>query len=97
MTIEAVRTEIDTIDREIVELLARRGELVGNIGRQKAAAGIPINDRRREALVYERVIDIAQGRISNRAVTAVFSAILDESRRSQLRIREEIFAGVCVR
>ena len=97
MTIEAIRNEIDSIDREIVELLARRGELVSRIGRQKAIAGIPVNDRRREAIVMDRAIGTAGGRVSERAVTAVFTAILDESRRSQLLIREELFTGATVR
>ena len=94
MTIYAIRNEIDEIDSEIVELLARRGELILHIGRQKAAAGIPVNDRRRETIVYQRVIEQTRGRVSERGVTAVFAAILDESRRSQLRIREEISTGV---
>lgn len=97
MTIEAIRNEIDAIDREIVELLARRGELVCHIGRQKAVAGIPVNDRRREAIVLDRAVGNAHGRVSERAVTAVFTAILDESRRSQLLIREEMFTGATVR
>ena len=97
MTIEAIRNEIDAIDREIVELLARRGELVCHIGRQKAVAGIPVNDRRREAIVLDRAVGNSRGRVSERAVSAVFTAILDESRRSQLLIREEMFTGATIR
>ena len=97
MTIDAIRNEIDDVDREIVELLARRNKLVGYIGTQKAAAGIPVNDRRRETLVYHRAIANAADRVSDRAITAVFSAILDESRRQQLRIRDEVFSGARTR
>jgi len=97
MTIDAIRNEIDDVDREIVELLARRNKLVGHIGMQKAASGIPVNDRRRETLVNQRAIANAADRVSDRGVTAVFSAILDESRRQQLRIRDELFTGELTR
>ncbi|HKJ92876.1 MAG TPA: chorismate mutase, partial [Longimicrobiales bacterium] len=46
-----LRTEIEAIDRSIVERLATRAELARAAGRAKRQAGLPTLDPRREAAV----------------------------------------------
>ncbi len=56
-----LREEIDSLNREIVALLARRVDVALRIGEVKSRHGRPVVDRSREALVYERVRGLAEG------------------------------------
>ncbi|NOZ82086.1 MAG: chorismate mutase [Candidatus Micrarchaeota archaeon] len=53
--IRELRKKIDEIDSQIVLLLSKRFELGKRIGRIKRSAGLPIQDRSREAEVINRV------------------------------------------
>jgi rSAM/selenodomain-associated transferase 1 len=56
-----VRARIDTIDREIVALLARRHQEVERARRAKAARGAPHRDHAREAAAVSKWRDAAEG------------------------------------
>lgn len=60
MSLEKLRKEIDKLDAEIVKLLGQRARLVEEIGREKIALGMPIEDREREGKVLENVKEIAR-------------------------------------
>ncbi len=53
-SVERVRGAIDVTDREIGRLVTRRLELCRMVAEAKSAAGVPIRDAAREALVKER-------------------------------------------
>ena len=48
-TLKALRSQIDYVDAQLVELLGRRFELTRQVGQLKATAGIPARDQIREA------------------------------------------------
>jgi len=52
-----VRAAINALDRELVDLIARRGDLVEEILKAKAEAGLPVRDREREAEVLRDAIE----------------------------------------
>jgi len=88
------RDLIDDLDREIVRLLARRGQLSRRAGRVKARAGRPIRDAGREsALLAERRRWAGEEDLDAAAVAAIFEKILGLSRDVQRRDPERDGAG----
>jgi 3-deoxy-7-phosphoheptulonate synthase len=87
--VNRMRAHIDLVDREIVRLLARRQEMSLEIGRVKAARGLPVRapERERELLEIIRQEAEMQG-ISADHVQALFELVLDESRAIQERMRD---------
>lgn len=53
-TLQELRAELDALDRELIELAARRQQLVREIGKAKTEAGAPTRDFARERVVIER-------------------------------------------
>jgi len=78
------RDEIERIDRQIIELLARRLELGKRTGELKRTAGMPILDPTREAAVIRRVTEEARGiGLPPESIREVFWQIVGMSRRVQ--------------
>ncbi|HET9452030.1 MAG TPA: chorismate mutase, partial [Aggregicoccus sp.] len=50
----ALRDEIDAVDRQLIELLAQRLALVGAVGEVKSRHGLPIYAPEREASMLAR-------------------------------------------
>lgn len=74
-----LRERIDTIDRQLVDLLNARSGLVVQVGKYKQANNIPIYAPHREAEVLSRVLGHNQGPLSNRAVEGVYREIMSGS------------------
>ena len=49
-----LRTEIDGIDRQIIELLEERAKLTREIGKIKRELNLPVKDEKREEEVLKR-------------------------------------------
>jgi prephenate dehydrogenase len=81
------REHIDAIDRELVTLLQRRGELARRAARAKATLGHPVLDPAREAaLLAERRAWADAGGLNPDCLDEIFRAILRLSRMEQGRI-----------
>jgi chorismate mutase len=80
------RARIDDLDRQLVELLNRRTEIVEDIGRAKEAAGLPIYEPNREEDVFRNVFSHNQGPLTTEALRGIYERIIDEMRSLQ-RIR----------
>ena len=83
MDIEHWRKEIDDIDDELLRLLNMRARLALKVGALKQAADLPYCDPERERSVLERLRQINDGPLDQRAVGKVFRRIILESRRVQ--------------
>jgi len=86
--INRLRQHIDQLDRQVVQLLARRQDLALEIGRTKAERGLPIYmpDRETELLaVIEE--EAAHAGIDAGHVRALFHLVLAESKRLQEQLR----------
>lgn len=78
------REEIESIDREIIALLARRLTLGKRTGDLKRLAGLPILDPTREAAVIRRVTEEArEAGLPAEPVREVFWQIVGMSRNAQ--------------
>ena len=85
---ESWRAEIDKCDQQIIELLARRFELVKKIGKYKATYNLPVMDEERETeLLSDR--ERLASRTGNYSAEGIFRLILEESRRVQERMKED--------
>ncbi len=74
--IEALRTEIDAIDQEIVDLLNRRAKVALEIGEVKREIGKAVLDTKREEQVLKNLRDSNYGPISDRAFASIYQAVM---------------------
>jgi len=79
--LDALRSEIDALDREIVGLLNRRARLGLQAGKAKVMSGRPITDKEREREVMVRVAMANDGPLPQDALLALYRQLLDTIRR----------------
>ncbi|MBC8497642.1 chorismate mutase [Candidatus Bathyarchaeota archaeon] len=83
--IAELREEINGLNVQIVELLARRVEVARRIGEAKRERNLPIVDRTREGKVYVRVRELAmEWDLDPEGVEKVFREIADLCTKAQL-------------
>lgn len=64
MNLDALRAELSAVDKQLVELIARRQQVVGDIGRNKQSSGKATRDYKRE----KDVLDMARAQALELAV-----------------------------
>ena len=80
MSMEEIRTEVKKVDLEILNLLARRMEIVSLILDEKKKKGLAINDDRQNELVLKRAMEKAtELNLDPNAVREIFQVIIDMS------------------
>ncbi len=75
------RKEIDTIDKQLVDLFNERAGHAIAIGKMKKEKGIPIYDPERENEIFHNLRQINNGPLTHDAIQRLFERIIDESRR----------------
>ena len=88
-SLESMRAEIDECDRQIIQLLDRRFELVRKIGVYKAIHNLPVLDEARETELLsdkKRQASVA----GHYSVEDIFKPILEQSRQIQAKVGENI-------
>jgi chorismate mutase len=78
-----LRQQVDRIDLKILRLLQQRTKLSGEIGKTKRRHGAIIYVPEREAELLAHVRRLSRGKLSSRAVTAIYREILSGSRAAQ--------------
>ena len=73
----ALRADIAAVDRAILDALNRRLELVSSVRAHKDAAQVRFVDAERESALLRELAAVNRGPLSERGLTAVFSAVLD--------------------
>jgi chorismate mutase len=82
--LEELRHEIESIDRDLVALLARRVEVARRIGGAKRQTGRPTLDPAREAAVVRRAGELArEAGLDAEEVRELFWHVIGLSRRAQ--------------
>jgi chorismate mutase/prephenate dehydratase len=79
--LEALRSEIDLLDREIVRLLNRRARLGLQAGEAKKGLGRPIADSEREREVLVRVTMANEGPLPQDALLALYRGLIETIKR----------------
>ena len=86
--LENVRRQLDELDRQLVEVLARRFETGSKAARLKRALGIPIHDPAREEQVIVRAMDWARSAgLPEGQVADLFRMLIAISRAAQINSR----------
>jgi chorismate mutase len=84
MDLEALRREIHGIDREIVELIARRTYVADTIAEVKAKRGLPTTDEQQETRVMERAGENAERfDVDANLVKAIFRLLIELNKVEQ--------------
>lgn len=77
--LEALRRRIDDLDRQIVELLNARAEVVVQVGRAKRAGGVQIYAPDREKAVLDRIAALNAGPLPQRTLQAIYRELMSGS------------------
>ena len=84
MSLDELREEIQTIDREIVELIAQRTYVADTIAQVKAEEGLPTTDETQEQQVMDRAGDNAeQFDVDANLVKAIFRLLIELNKVEQ--------------
>jgi chorismate mutase len=84
MSLDELREEIETIDRELVELIAQRTYVADTIARVKDEQGLPTTDESQEQRVMERAWDNAQQfDVDANLVKAIFRLLIELNKVEQ--------------
>jgi chorismate mutase len=92
LDLPALRQEIDEIDSKILELFARRIQLVLRVGEFKRSKGLPVYDADRERTVIARLVQNKPDHLDAQVVRRVFERIIDESRGIEQHQHQELIA-----
>lgn len=84
MTLEELRDEIESIDREIVDLIARRTYVADTIADVKAERGMATTDESQEQAVMERAGENAEAfDLDPNLVKAIFRLLIELNKVEQ--------------
>ena len=85
--LKELRSEIDSLDREILSCLKRRFAIVKEIGALKRALGATVLDLGRERAVIERILTENRGEFPEESLKAIFLEIVHTCRTAQEPLR----------
>ncbi len=83
MSIDELRERVDQINREILTMLQRRGELALEIGKAKNQSNRPVYDYTRESKIIEDLLQLNEGPLQDESIKNIFEAIIRECRNLQ--------------
>lgn len=85
-----LRHRITECDRQLIDILRRRLDLVSEIGDLKARLGIPVTDPRREAAVVRRAAALARDEgLDEELVRTLIWSIMSAARDQQYAPRKD--------
>lgn len=79
--LKALREQVSAIDREIVEAINRRLEVVQQIWAHKAEHGLGQVDPERERWLHEHLAASNRGPLSPEGLQEIYAAVLDLTKR----------------
>jgi chorismate mutase len=83
MTLEELRSRIDVLDRQLVELLNERARAAQMIGHLKVATSLPVYEPGREKVIYANVREANKGPLPDIELTHIYERIIDVMRALQ--------------
>jgi chorismate mutase len=83
MTLEELRSQIDALDRQLVELLSERARAALMIGHLKVKTSLPVYEPAREKIIYANVRAANKGPLPDIELTHIYERIIDVMRALQ--------------
>lgn len=80
MNIQDYREQINSIDKQIVELLEKRLDIAGGIGQEKKRQGLPVFDEVREKERIEAVRELAKNEKYKDRIEQIYIKLMDETK-----------------
>lgn len=80
MNIQDYREQIDSIDKQIVELLEKRLDIAGGIGQEKKRQGLPVFDEVREKERIQTVRELAKNEKYKDRIEQIYIKLMDETK-----------------
>jgi chorismate mutase len=85
--LEDSRRQIDILDHEIMELIAQRTFLAGEIVQAKIVLGMDIEDKKREAHIQEKIKEIAlEKKIDPTSLSQIMKILTSLSKKEQKKL-----------
>jgi chorismate mutase-like protein len=81
--LKTYRSQIDVLDRRLLDLLNERTAIVEQIGRVKQELKLGVYEPKREDQVYANILSHNHGPLPADAVKRIFERIIDEMRTVQ--------------
>lgn len=76
MPLDDIRKEIDSIDTQLLDLLAQRAECVHVVGDIKKKEGLQIYAPEREELLLRKLIEKSDGKLPEKSIRAIYREIM---------------------
>jgi chorismate mutase-like protein len=80
MNLDELRTQLDTIDNQIVRLLSQRAEVILQVADVKKQNGLPVHVPEREDAILSRLRRRNPGPLDGEAIERIYRLIIDEMR-----------------
>ena len=80
MDIDSIRTQIDELDNQLLDIFNRRAALALQIGEIKKERQLAVYDPKREQRIFARMQQANKGPLDNSAIVRLFERVIDESR-----------------
>lgn len=87
--LDAIRLELDSVDREIVSLFEQRMNLAREVAAYKIAHGLPVLDQSRESIVLDSRVSMLKDGHWAGSLRDLYNEIMRLSRSEQQRILKE--------
>src|SRR5204862_5573115 len=86
-SLDELRRQLDDLDDQIVDLLARRADVSRNVAQVKQREGGSVYAPAREAEIFDRLTRRAEGRLTPENLKAIYREIIAGSRELQQPLR----------
>lgn len=83
-TIEELRSEIDQIDKDIIQLLDKRFNICKDVGLCKKNSGSNVYDITREGQIYSKIDSLSP--VYNEEIKAVYEKMMSVSKQMQNKL-----------
>ena len=83
--VRELRERVDEVDLQLIRALSERAQIVQDLARIKAEAGIPIFDPKREEEILQKVVEKNPGPIYDSSMREIFELILHRIRDLEIQ------------
>lgn len=81
MGIEELRTRLDTLDNQMLDLLAKRAQVILQVADFKQQHNMPAHIPARESAIFERLRTTNPGPLSGDAIERIYRTVIEEMRK----------------